>query len=160
MQEKVDNTGLADNLEDAQVQCNEFKCQYSQELEKLDNLTVCGQDINKRIDELDQEIWGCTNIEEIHMQLNKSVIQLSKIKNQLMMHSGKHISNLEECVEYYLLQYRFRNLIKSLNQVNSLSVQSLKVCINFEEVPVMEKNLKDGNQKLMVFQNYNVYMYI
>lgn len=145
-----EHSEFADNFDDSETQLDTFKRQYTQHLEKQNELIEEGQAINSQILVLDGEMFDIHNPLESHDVINAAVYNIKKAQTNMENEAGPHLKLLQECSQFHFLQQSSHKLTSTLNQLSQSLSQSVEACLKLEDVNTMEQNVKQIEDSLVV----------
>ena len=105
LREQNKDLELAESMEEAKLQLGIFKRQYATLTESHDCLIMRGRELNQKITELDQELFGGTVDEgvgkEMGGRVERMTVKLGERKRRMEERASPRLKLLQECQQYF-----------------------------------------------------------
>ena len=116
-----------------------------------------GWEINEHLSKLDVMMFGEGVITGATMkeQVEVMIVKVEKGKNNMMKRADPHLSQLNDCAQYYRLEHDSKRLSDSLKLLSVSLISLVDISQTLEDNKLIHKSVQDMNQQFKVCHNYN-----
>ena len=148
---------LSITLMDAKIQRDMFKRQYDQQKEESDILIERGWEINDHLGKLDVLLFGPgakTTGQPMKEQVEIMIVKVEKSKNKMMKKADPYLKELNECAQYYQMEYDSKKLAEGTKSLSSRLTGLVDIGLSVEESETIQKSLQDIEDQFTVKHHF------